>query len=95
MNNVKIRFILLVAILLLTQTLLANTTPTTYYFNVKATASPTGAGTVYVSANSNDSPNYQNTSSANASVEDVDQKNFYFCSSVLGFCLKVVVAFLF
>ena len=78
MNNVKIRFILLVAVLLLTQTLLANTTPTTYYFNVKATASPTGAGTVYVSANSNDSPNYQNTSSANASVEDVDQKNFYF-----------------
>ena len=77
MNNVKIRFILLVAVLLLTQTLLANTT-TTYYFNVKATASPAAAGKVYVSAENNVIPDYDVTSTASASLEDLQKKDFYF-----------------
>ena len=76
MNNMKLRYIvLLFAVFSLTQTLLAGTT---YYFNVKATASPAAAGKVYVSAEKNVIPDYDVTSTASASQEDKQEKDFYF-----------------
>ena len=72
---------MLCTIVLLTVSLLSVTATSTYYYNVKATATPNGYGKVYVSRTSTTNPDYQETSTSSGDVSYIGRPtlnfNFY------------------
>ena len=68
----------LCTIMLLAVSLLTVTATSTYYYKVTATATPNGYGKVYVSRNSTNNPNYQNTSTSSGNVDYVGRPSLNF-----------------